>query len=78
MDPGITGSTKSKWAYAQSAALEGCFTFAQEEVSGVQQRVGGEGLNVPPAWCNAGRGNVPKWRYFGGGGVPEAPWEQEC
>ena len=25
----------SKWAYAQTAALEGCFTLAKEEVSGV-------------------------------------------
>ena len=33
------------------------------------------GSNVPPPWGNAGRGNVPKWRYFGAGGLPEAPWE---
>ena len=26
---------QSKWAYAQTAALEGCFTLAKEEVSGV-------------------------------------------
>ena len=25
----------SKWAYAQTAALEGCFILAEEEVSGV-------------------------------------------
>ena len=25
----------SKWAHAQTAALEGCFTLAVEEVSGV-------------------------------------------
>ena len=31
------------------------------------------GLNVTPTWGNAGEGNIQKWRYFGGGGLPEAP-----
>ena len=61
-----------KWAYAQTAALEGCFTVARGSEWGVAERGRGE-VNVPLTWGNAGRGNIKNGGILGAAGYPRHP-----
>ena len=73
MDLGSLNSLRlSKWAYAQTAALEGCFTLARGSEWGVAERGRGE-VNVPLTRGNAGRESIKNGGILEPGGYPRQP-----